>query len=156
MNSENEIIFLRTYKDFIFYFNMLERNIGYCLSCCLKSYGNKNSDKWLVTSFDSKVKRILKLAKRMGVDEKFCTWNSDIEECRHLRNIIVHGNWEWHEFSDKPIRFHAPEIENGKGEFTNDEFKSKLNFLKIASETFAKIRTQLETACQKAQPKHAR
>ena len=149
MDTENEIIFLRTYKDFIYYFNMLERNIGYCLRYCMKSRGNVNSGKWLSASFDSKVKRILRLAKESGVDDKFSAWSSDIEECRHLRNIVTHGNWEWREFLDKPILFHAPEIEEGKGQFTNDEFKSKLTFLIKVSDTFRKIRTPLEAACEK-------
>ncbi len=149
INTENEIIFLRTYKDFIYYFNMLEHNVGYCLRNCMKLRGNIHPDRWLSVSFDSKVKRICKLAKEYGIDDKFSAWSSDIEECRHLRNIIAHGSWEWKEFLDKPIQFHAPEIESGRGQFTNDEFRSKLTFLKKVSETFRKIRTLLETACQK-------
>ena len=111
MNTENEIIFLRTYKDFIYYFNMLERNIGYCLRYCLKQSCNENPDKWLSVSFNSKVKKILSLAKEVGVEDKFSEWSSDINTCRHLRNIISHGNWEWIAFLEKPIQYHAPEIE---------------------------------------------
>ncbi len=149
MNIENEIIFLRTYKDFIYYFNMLERNIGYCLRYCLKSSCNETPDKWLSVSFNSKVKKILSLAEEVGVGDNFSAWSSDINICRHLRNIISHGNWEWRDFLEKPIQYHAPEIENGKGEFTTAEFKSKLTFLKEVSETFSKIRTPLEIECQK-------
>jgi hypothetical protein len=149
MNTENEIIFLRTYKDFIYYFNMLERNIRYCLRYCLKQSCNENPDKWLSVSFNSKVKKILSLAKEVGVEDKFSEWSSDINTCRHLRNIISHGNWEWKAFLEKPIQYHAPEIENGQGEFTTAEFKSKLTFLIKVSETFSEIRTPLEIECQK-------
>lgn len=148
MKKDNEIDFLRTYKNFIYYFNMLERNIGYCLRYCLKPH-NMNSDKWIYVSFDSKIKRILSLAKKVGVDDKFSQWKLDINECRHLRNIVTHGRWEWREFSNKPIQFNAPEINNGKGEFTNTEFESKLTFLKAVSHTFSEIRALLEIAYQK-------
>ena len=153
MNKDNEIGFLRTYKDFIYYFNMLERNIGYCLRHCLNLLNNMKTDKWLNVSFDSKIKRILSLAKEVGIDDKFSAWSSNINDCRHLRNIVTHGEWEWRGFSDKPIQFHAPEISNGKGEFTVAEFEAKLTFLKNVSDTFREIRTPLEIACQKyAQP----
>ena len=153
MKKDNEIDFLRVYKDFIYYFNMLERNIGYCLRICLKSHNNTNSTKWLNANFDSKVKRILRLAKEVGVDDKFSVWSSDINECRHLRNIVTHGQWEWREHLEKPILFHAPEINNGQGEFTITEFESKLTFLKVVSDTFREIRTPLEIAChEKVQP----
>ncbi len=148
MKTENEIDFLRTYKDFIYYFNMLERNIGYCLRSCLKSQSMK-PEKWLKVSFDSKIKRILKLAKEVGVDDKFSVWSSDINECRHLRNIVTHGEWEWREHLDKQILYHAPEINNAQGEFTVAEFESKLTFLKAVFETFMKIRAPLESACEK-------
>jgi hypothetical protein len=149
MNTENEIIFLRTYKDFIYYFNMLERNIGYCLRRCMGLRGSRNADRWLSASFDSKVKRLLRLAKDCGVADAFSAWRTDLDECRHLRNIVAHGNWEWKGFLDRPIHYHAPEVEDGKGSFTNDEFKSRLTFLIEVSETFRKTRTQVEAACER-------
>ena len=149
MNTKDEFTFLRTYKDFIFYFNMLERNIGYCLRKCLALRGNVNADRWLSASFDSKVKRLLGLAKETGVADTFSVWISDLEECRHLRNIVAHGSWDWAEFLDAPIQYHAPGIIDGKGCFTNEEFKSKLTFLIGVFETFRRIRTRLEAACAK-------
>ena len=155
MNTENEITFLRTYKDFIYYFNMLERNIGYCLRYCMTAFGTMNPDRWLSASFDSKVKRLLALAQETGVADTFSAWSSDLDDCRHLRNVVAHGNWEWMEFLDAPIQYHAPEIEDAKGGFTNEEFQSKLTVLIGVSETFQKTRAQLEAACEK-QAQHQR
>lgn len=149
MSTDDEITFLRTYKDFIYYFNMLDRNIGFCLRRCMTLRGTRNAERWLSVSFDSKVKQLLRLAKECGVADAFASWSSDLEKCRHLRNIVAHGNWEWHEFIDKPIQYHAPEIDDGEGSFTNDEFTARLIFLIGVSETFQKARTLVEAACDK-------
>ena len=149
MSREDEIDFLRAYKDFIFYFNMLERNIGYCLSICLKRKGNGCSEKWLTASFDMKVKRLMILAKELELHEKFETWHLRVRRIRHLRNIVSHGQWEWKDWLSEPIYFHAPEIENGKGKFTIQEFRGKLSELLEISEVFSDIRTLLERASEK-------
>jgi len=93
----------------------------------------------------------MSLATVVGVESTFSSWNSDIQTCRQLRNIITHGNWEWHQFLDKPIQYHAPEIENNKGEFTVEEFSAQLIFLQEVSDTFREIRKILEIACEKNQ-----
>ncbi len=150
MNTEEEISFLRAYKDFIYYFNMLERNIGYCLRYCLSKNGNRNPEKWLSASFDSKLKKVMALAKQHGVSEAFSDWHTEIQACRHLRNIISHGSWEWKGWLPEPIYFHAPEIENGEGQFTTEEFQHKLVYLKDVAKKFGTIRTILERKVESA------
>ena len=153
MNTEDEIRFLRTYKDFIYFFNILEGNLGYCLRYCLSKKGNQNPEKWLSASFDSKIKRVMALAKQHGVSETFSVWHTEVQACRHVRNIVSHGYWEWKWWLPEPIYFHAPEIENGEGQFTMEEFQLKLVYLKNVSEKFHTIRTILERAVvSKAKP----
>lgn len=64
MAEESEIVFLRTYKDFIYAFNMLDRNMAYFLRHCLKGKSkDRVGNKWLKVSFDQKSKKIQKIAK---------------------------------------------------------------------------------------------
>jgi len=149
MNDEGEIEFLRTYKDFIYYFNMLERNIGYCLRNCSTKEGSQNPKRWLSASFDSKIKKVMSLAKKYGIHKSFSEWHAQVEECRNFRNIISHGEWDWKWWLSKPIHFHAPEIENGKGAFTTEEFQEKLVSLKKISKVFSTISTPLCFAVEK-------
>ena len=153
MNTEGEIEFLRTYKDFIYHFNMLDRNVGYCLCYCLQREGNESPEKWLYQSFDSKRKRILSLANENELSEEFNEWDSQVEKIRHFRNIISHGAWDWNWWLPDPIHYHAPEIENGKGALSLTAFKQKFNELKNCAYEFSDIRTSLEISiAQKTQP----
>ncbi|MCH6258400.1 hypothetical protein MLD52_17705 [Puniceicoccaceae bacterium K14] len=150
MNTEGEIEFLRTYKDFIYHFNMLDRNIGYSLRYCSSKKGDPNPQKWHSKTFDSKVKKVIYLAKEYDVYDIFSDWHAQVQDCRYLRNTLSHGSWEWKWPLPKPIHFHAPEIKDGKGQFTTKEFREKFIYLKCVAETFGTIRTQLETAVEKA------
>jgi hypothetical protein len=154
MNPEKEIDFLRTYKDFIYYFNMLEQNIGYCLQTTSKMIKQKNPNIWLTCSFDRKIKRLIKLAGMYNLETLFHEWHLKVQECRHLKNIIAYGRWEWSESNDKPIGYHATEIKNGKGSFTTNEFRVKLKFLQEIFKSFHAIRTPLELACSKSAQQH--
>ena len=149
MNSEHEIDFLRTYKDFIYFFNMLECNIGYSLRYCTERTKNKNPGKWLDASFDSKIKKVVKLVNAHKLETVFHDWLSDVEKCRHLRNIVAHGHWEWRENLERPILYHALDIPKGQGSFTVEEFQLKLRFLQDVGTSFNKIRAQLEAACHR-------
>ncbi|WP_269527235.1 hypothetical protein [Coraliomargarita parva] len=149
MNTKGEIEFLRTYKDFIYHFNLLDRNMGYCLRYCLQRNGNESPEKWLSQSFDSKRKRILGLADEHDLNETFSEWNSRLEGIRHFRNIISHGAWEWKRWLSEPIHYHAPEIENGKGTLSLDAFEDKFFELKKCADEFSDIRTSLEISVEK-------
>ena len=151
MNDEGEIEFLRTYKDFIYYFNMLERNVGCFLRNCSRIEGIKNPDKLLSVSFNSKVKRVISLADKYGLHASFYDWYVQVEGCRRMRNIISHGQWEWHWWKTEPIYFHAPDIEHGEGTFTPEEFREKLVYLKNVSKIFHKISRSLAVAVEMAE-----
>ena len=86
MNTEKEIDFLRTYKDFIYYFNLLDSNIGLSIRYCLALTKPEESEKWLTKSFDKKITKVLSLAKEGGLDAEFKEWHINVEECRILRN----------------------------------------------------------------------
>lgn len=146
INSQEENKFLRTYKDFIYYFNLLDRNLGYCLRYCMSRRADQRPEKWLSVNFDSKVKKIIALAKENGLQETFSEWHVLVQECRHLRNIVSHGRWEWRRRQPRPISYSCPEVEAGEGFFTTEEFQAQFLRLRHAFETFDKIRTPLELA----------
>jgi hypothetical protein len=154
MTKDSEIMFLRAYKDFIYYFNMLDRNMGYCLRWCMCSgQNNRTSQNWLEVTFSRKFKKILFLAKEASSETLFDSWTRKMEACRRMRNIIVHGHWEWKNFLDRPIHYHAPEPFNQEGSFTVEEFQDQLSLLLETSELFSRLRPVLEkVADQEAQP----
>jgi hypothetical protein len=145
MTKNSEITFLRTYKDLIYYFNMLDRNMGYCLQLCMRSGRNSRaSGKWLKLTFDQKLKKILLLAKQASSESVFEVWSQKMEECRRMRNIIVHGHWEWKDFLERPIHYDASQPFNQEGSLTVEEFQDQLSLLHEASELFSKLRPVLE------------
>ena len=149
---KSELHFLRTYKEFIFVFNMFERNIGYCLRHCVQ---NRNPKKWLEVSFDAKVKKLMLLVASVNLTEKFSGLHEDLEKCRRLRNVLVHGEWRWKENQPKPIHYHCPEIENEEGYISNSEFDTRLVFLKSVFDNFDRLRDQLEQEIEKTPNKSA-
>ena len=153
MKTENEIDFLRTYKDFIYFFNMLERNLGSSLRFCARTTGHKTPEKWHTANFEKKIKKFMSLAKSNDLGAEFEDWHTKVQKCRHLRNIIAHGEWLWREWLEKPILYHAPDFPNGEGSFTTQEFMEKLNFLKEVLESFQELRTPLEQAERNASDK---
>jgi hypothetical protein len=154
MTKDSEITFLRAYKDSIYFFNMLDRNMGYCLRWCMRSGRNNHaSKKWLEVTFNQKFKKIQFLAKEASSEALFEEWSQKMEECRRMRNIIVHGHWEWKDFLERPIHYHAPEPFNQEGSFTVEEFQDQLSLLHETSKMFSKLRPVLEKiADQETQP----
>lgn len=143
--QELELQFLRTFKDYIYYFNMLERNIVYCLSHAIRG-GDYNSkvDKFSRLSFDEKMRKLKKLIKRNEIEDVFCKWFESIEYLRKKRNILVHGQWEFIWWIEKPILFDVPSPMKEKGELTIEEFKKEFEVIKKATEDFNLLRSQYE------------
>lgn len=139
--EESEIQFLRTYKDYIYLFNMLERNIVYCLW-----HANRGSDvdRFSKYSFDEKARRLERLVKANGLEEPFGGWLASVERCRKTRNRIVHGSWEFRQWLDKPIRFHIPAPVEEQGELSMGEFVEELEALKKTANEFSRLRRQYE------------
>jgi hypothetical protein len=130
MTEHKEIVFLRTYKDFIYKFNMLDRNMAYFLRDCMRSVqGNSSTDKWHKVTFDQKLKKLLSIANKSIPERQYKILSQKLEECRLLRNVVVHGHWEWREFLDEPILYHTPEPFNQEGSLTVKAFQDKLSFL---------------------------
>ena len=71
-------------------------------------------------------------------------FSSKIEECRRMRNVIVHGNWEWRGFLDSLILYHAPEPFNQQGSLKVREFQEQLCFLEKTMELFSNLRPVIE------------
>jgi hypothetical protein len=143
--EELELQFLRTFKDYIYYFNMLERNIVYCLSYAIRG-GDYNSkvDKFSRLSFDEKVRRLKKLIKKNEIENIFSKWFESIEYLRKKRNTLVHGQWDFRWWIEKPILFDMPAPIKEKGELTIDEFKKEFEVLKKVNQDFCDLREKYE------------
>ena len=147
MTEDPEIVFLRAYKDFIYSFNMLDRNMAYCLCICSKNgKENKSIWKWHKVTFDQKLKKLLSIAKKNVSDKQYNILSQKLEECRRLRNIVVHGHWEWREHLDEPIHYYAPEPFEQKGSLTVKTFQDKLSFLEEACRFFRDLRPSIEAS----------
>ena len=149
MSTGTELEFLRIYKDFILYFNLLDTNLGLCLWHCGRYMGSDNPDKWREKSFDKKVKKVMSLVVEHSLESVFATWHKSIQDCRGFRNIVVHGQWRWRESCEKQIRYECL-LSSDLGDLTIDEFRSKLVFVKDLLTTFNEIRELLDLACRKS------
>lgn len=140
-----ELQFLRTFKDYIYYFNMLERNIVYCLSHATKGddYSSK-VDKISSFSFDKKRRRLKNLIKRNEIENVFAKWFESVEYCQSMRNKIVHGHWEFNSFLKAPIQFDISAPTKKKGAYTMGEFIKEFEKLKKVTEDFSQIRSKYE------------
>lgn len=130
--------------------------MAYFLSHCLKG---KTKDvignNWLKVSFDQKSKKILKIAEGIVSETIYENFTNKIEKCRHMRNAIVHGSWEWKGFLSSPIHYHAPEPFNEQGSLSVEEFKEKLHFLVDAMELFNNLKLIIEKGLLKnSRPLH--
>jgi len=145
MAEASEIVFLRTYKDFIYSFNLLDRNMAYFLHYCLKGKAKYIiGNNWLKVTFDRKSKKILKIAEGIVSETIYDDFANKIEKCRHMRNAIVHGTWEWKGFLSLPIHYHVPEPFNEKGSLSAEEFQEQLHYLEGTMELFMDLRSIIE------------
>lgn len=137
-------------RDYIRVFNMLERNISYSLSYMVKKEQNTSPiQKVQALSFCKKIKGLNKIITKKNLYPEFADLLENIEECRTLRNNLVHGHWEVAWWLDKPIRFDACEVagNNSKsisGDFTTKELSEKLYKLEQVGNDFSELRKQYE------------
>jgi hypothetical protein len=104
-------------------------------------------------TFDQKLKKLLSIANKSIPERQYKILSQKLEECRLLRNVVVHGHWEWREFLDEPILYHTPEPFNQEGSLTVKAFQDKLSFLEEASRLFQDLRPSMKASlCQKTQP----
>lgn len=157
-----ELRYLRAYQGFIYQFNMLDRNIAYCLASARKRPDESATiERFLSFSFDQKVKKLKALVGRSGIELPFQEFFSIVEHCRIMRNKIVHGNWEFGDFLDGPIRFHIPAPVAERGSYTLDSFERELEQFKAAIRVFFELRekhdlTNLKSTIRGIEPGEAR
>ena len=152
MISQEELdqIFSKAVRDYIFHFNMLERNMGYSLNYISRLFDEYKNHKILSElPFCDKIKTIKKIVSDKSLTDQFESWFVAVDHCRKLRNFIVHGRCEvrWH--IDKPIRFDSTNMNvtdksEAMGSFTVDEFLQELQFLKNVAENFNNLRKTYE------------
>ncbi len=149
-NEEIELFLSKFVRDYIFHFNMLERNIAYSLRHVNKQdSGSTSIESFLALSFCKKISKLKNIISKQSLDHEFCEWLEAIDHCRTMRNLLVHGHWEvmWH--LNKPIRFDACQIKSSKqsrvvGNYTIESLSEKLFELKKAVEDFSKLRSKYE------------
>ncbi len=104
-NSETqETMFLRSYKDAIMLFNMLERNMASCLRAASARTGvDGDIARILEFPYDKKLRKIKVLISKSGFDAQYESFLALAEKCRLFRNRLVHGHWEFVEFLEAPV-----------------------------------------------------
>ena len=136
-----ELLFLRSYRDAIMYFNMLDRNLAYCLRWAAESAGRSASlSVILALPFDRKLKKVVALIRRKKRKSEYAEFLSLAEECRKMRNKLVHGHWEFVPRLEQPIRFHVPAPFEEKGGVTQEEFSGLAASFGRANSLFRKLR----------------
>jgi hypothetical protein len=149
-NKEIELFLSKFVRDYIFHFNMLERNIAYSLRHIRKQdSGSISIESLLAMPFCKKISKLEKVISEQSLNTNICEWLEAIDHCRTMRNRLVHGNWEvvWH--LDKPIRFDACQIKSGdqsivEGNYTIESLSEELIELKKVAEDFSKLRSKYE------------
>jgi hypothetical protein len=148
--EELEEIFSKTIRDYIFHFNMLERNMGYSLDHVAHRFDEYKKNKQLSElPFCEKIKTIKKIVSGKSLNKQFEHWFQSIDHCRKLRNFIVHGHWETKWFLEKQIHFDSTNMNvadksQAKGNFTVEEFTQELKYLKVIANEFSGLRTKYE------------
>jgi hypothetical protein len=149
-NEEIELFLSKFVRDYIFHFNMLERNIAYSLRHVNKQGSESTSiESLLALSFCKKISKLKNIISKQSLDREFSEWLEAIDHCRTMRNRLVHGHWEavWH--LDKPIRFDACQIKSGdqsrvEGNYTIESLSEEFIELKKVAEDFSKLRSKYE------------
>ena len=109
--EESEAFLSNFTREYIRIFNMLERNISYSLGYMGKEGQSPSPiEKVQALTFCKKIKRLKDIIAENKLYSEFSVWLETLEECRSLRNNLVHGNWEIAWWLDKPIRFDACEV----------------------------------------------
>jgi hypothetical protein len=147
VSDSPEIIFLRGYKDAIMHFNMLDRNLAYCLQWA-STYAGIEVDLLAVLSysFDKKVKKIVCLIKTRGRKSEYAEFLRLAEQCRTQRNRLVHGHWEFVPRLPKPIRFQVPAPFEEEGYMTQNEFSVLVSPFLLLSSLFIKLQKKYPIA----------
>ena len=149
-NEEIELFLSKFVRDYIFHFNMLERNIAYSLRHVNKQdSGSTSIESLLAMSFCKKISKLKNIISEQSLDREFCEWLETIDRCRTVRNRLVHGHWEvlWH--LDKPIRFDACQNKSSnqskdEGDYTIESLSEELIELKKVAEDFSRLRHKYE------------
>ena len=149
-NEKIELFLAQFVRNYIRYFNMLERNIAYSIRYVYKQDSAPTSiESLLALPFCKKISKLKNIISKQSLDCEFCEWLEAIDRCRTMRNLLVHGHWEvlWH--LDKPIRFDACQIKSShqskvEGDYTIESLSEELIELKKVAEDFSKLRHKYE------------
>ena len=133
--------FAKGVRDYIFRFNMLERNIAYSLSFVKALCGEMVPIKELLAlPFNKKISRLKQVVQQRSLDDAFSEWFDSVDHCRKMRNRIVHGHWEILPFLKEPIRFDASLM--GKGSFSVEEFMDEMGRLEGVIHDFSSLQNK--------------
>ena len=147
MTNDSELEYLRIYQAHIYIFNLLDHNMALCLWYCHRKRPDPPPiDHWVGLPFAEKRKKLLRMAETALSPDDYAELSTRLDECRVWRNVVVHAHWEWMGSMEKPIRYHASEPFDQKGQFTVDEFRERLPSMEETFTLFQRLRKGIERA----------
>ena len=112
-----EVGFSSTLTRFMTFFNLLETNVGFCISFLVNHADPKASYPFLNRlTAQGKLDVLRELIAYKGLttekqfSEDFNEWFKLASQTRVVRNRYVHGYWEVLTTAEKPIRFHLVKL----------------------------------------------
>jgi len=141
LSKNDEMVFLQGYKDAVFHFNLLEHNMAYCLWWARKRSGKEiELTSFMSKSYDQKFKKVKSLINSMQRENEYSEFLEMAENCRLLRNKLVHGVWEFIHHLEKPIRFYVPHPFKEEGYLSQNEFLAEIEIFERTNLLFCKLR----------------
>jgi hypothetical protein len=90
-------------------------------------------------SYDKKLRKIESLIRERKRETEYSRFLALAEQCRSLRNKLVHGHWDFIAHLPKPIRFHVPAPFEEKGDFAQDEFSAQVGYFERTNSLFVEL-----------------
>lgn len=149
-NEEIELFLSKFVREYIFHFNMLERNIAYSIRQVRKqNSGSVSIENLLALPFSKKISKLKIIISEQSLNTDFGELLKAIDHCRTMRNRLVHGHWAALCHLDKPIRFDAFQINSSQqskveGDYTIESLSEELIELKKVAEDFSRLRHKYE------------
>lgn len=129
------------------HFNMLDRNMAYCLRQASSNSEHAVSLKSVFSfAYDKKLKKIQTLIRERKRESEYSDFLNSAHQCRSLRNKLVHGHWEFVPCRHKPIRFEVPAPYEEQGYLTQDEFSAQGDFLQHTNSMFVQLQRKFPIA----------
>lgn len=141
VSDTGELLYLRKYQEAIMSFNRLDRNMAFCIRWAAQNAGLDVSIETIYSySYDKKLRKIETMIRSKNLESEYSLFLDSAKKCRLFRNKMVHGDWQFNERLEEPIRFHVLSPADEQGSFTQDEFAARINQVNDTNSLFNKLR----------------